>query len=95
MTVCSVPRLQSQDTPSSGVTIIPSALHTSRAVAGLIGSHTVSIIGLEPTRPGVPGLGTHCGLVWSEQCIQAWGVKDQISILYSINKSINKNKDTQ
>ena len=29
-----------------------------------------------------PGLGTHCGLVWSELCTQAWGVQDQISILY-------------
>ena len=40
-------------------------------------SCTVSIIGLEPTRPGYT---LWFGLVWSELCTQA---QDQLSILYS------------
>ena len=38
VTVCIV-AAESQDTPSSGVTIIPSALHTSHAVTGLMCAH--------------------------------------------------------
>ena len=55
-----------------------------------IGKTTVSISGLWPPRPGslVPGLGTQ---FWPNQttlCTQAWGVKDQISILYMLNYTI-------
>ena len=42
VTVCIV-AAESQDTPSSGgVTIIPSALHTSRAVTGLMRAHILA-----------------------------------------------------
>ena len=41
VTVCIV-AAESQDTPSSGVTIIPSALHTSHAVTGLMRSHILA-----------------------------------------------------
>ena len=41
VTVC-IAAAESQDTPSSGVTIIPSAFHTSRAVTGLMRAHILS-----------------------------------------------------
>ena len=42
-----------------------------------------------------PGLGTHCGLVWSELCTKAWypGLVGSRSIIDTVHKSTHRSNN--